>query len=143
MARRTRCRKIEFFPDTSYFLPLGKDDGVSIELTLEELEALRLKDIKGLTQQECADRMEVSRQTFQNIIDKARNKVAVALTEGLAITIKGGYFKSSYCEIKCKDCDSTYSIQYPEDRQTCPICNSLDVYCNNRHRKCNRWCERD
>ena len=111
-------------------------------LTLEELEAMRLKDIEGLTQEECADRMEISRQTFQNIIDSARKKVAVALTNGLTITITGGHFKTVYCEIECKSCNTTYTIQYPQDREICPICNSVDVYCNNKHRKCNRWCER-
>ena len=144
MARPIKCRRVKFFPKDTYFMPIGKRRCEIEEITLkvEELEAMRLKDIEGLTQQQCADRMEISRQTFQNIIDKARYKVAVALTEGFPITIKGGYFTSSYCEIKCKNCNKTYSIKYPEDRKVCPVCNSLDVYCNNEHKKCNRWCQR-
>ncbi len=43
-------------------------------MKVEELEAMRLKDIENLTQQECADLMGISRQTFQNIIDNARKK---------------------------------------------------------------------
>lgn len=144
MARITRCRKIEFFPDITSFVPSGKSEGniVCMDLTLEELEAMRLKDIEGLTQEECADRMEISRQTFQNIIDSARKKVALALTNGLTINITGGHFKTVNCKIECKSCNTTYTIQYPKDREICPICNSVDVYCNNKHRKCNSWCQR-
>jgi len=144
MPRRTRCRKVEFFPDTTSFIPLNnkQEDLKEIVLSIEELEAMRLKDVEGLTQQECADRMEISRQTFQNIIDEARYKVAVALTKGLPITIKGGCFTSSYCEIKCNNCNRTYFIKYPQDRKSCPICSSLDVYCNNKDKKCKRWCQR-
>jgi len=143
MPRKVKCRKVEFSPDTTSFIPSNNrsDDVDNIVLTLEELEAMRLKDIEGLTQQECADRMEVSRQTFQNIIDSARKKVAVALTNGLSITIRGGYFKFPYCQIQCKNCHATYYVQYPHDREVCPMCNSSKVYCNNIN-KCNRWCER-
>lgn len=142
MARPTKCRKVEFFPDTTYFVPLGKERLEEIALKVEELEAMRLKDIEGLSQQECADRMGVSRQTFQNIIDNARNKVAVALTEGLAISIKGGNFTSSNCEVKCKTCNKTYVIKYSRDRRECPSCNSNKIHCNNRNEECSRWCNR-
>lgn len=143
MPRKTRCRRVEISPGTTSFVPLNKrmDNMDDMVLTLEELEAMRLKDIEGLTQQECAERMEISRQTFQNIIDSARKKVAVALINGLSITIKGGYFKFPYCEIECRSCHAIYSVQYPQDRKVCPICNSSRVYCNNMH-KCYRWCEK-
>ena len=61
-----------------------------LELKVEELEAMRLKDIEGLSQEECAQQMEISRQTFQNILDLAREKIAKALVEGKAIRIGGG-----------------------------------------------------
>ena len=86
MARPIKCRKVEFLPDTTYFVPSSKENQeiTEVRLKLEELEAVRLKDMEGLTQQECADIMEVSRQTFQNILDSARKKIATALTQGLA-----------------------------------------------------------
>ncbi len=69
-------------PDIRYFLPSKeipsnghKYNIKEIVLKVEELEAMRLKDIKGLTQQECADDMGISRQTFQNIIDSGRKKI--------------------------------------------------------------------
>lgn len=141
MARPTKCRRVGFFPDTTCFKPLGKrEQEEEVSLKIEEVEAMRLKDIEGLNQQECADRMEVSRQTFQNIIDSARNKVAIALTKGLVINIKGGNFISNCCEVRCKSCNTTYEIKHIKDKRICPNCNSNKVNCNNKNKRCHRWC---
>jgi hypothetical protein len=59
------------------------------------MEAIRLKDVENLEQQQCADRMQISRQTFQRILGAARNKIAVALLKGKAIRIEGGNFELS------------------------------------------------
>ncbi len=77
MARPTKYRTVEFFPEGNYFVPLGKKECEleEVELKVEELEAIRLKDIEGLTQEECAKKMEISRQTFQNIIESGRRKL--------------------------------------------------------------------
>nr|HQD40577.1 DUF134 domain-containing protein [Bacillota bacterium] len=63
MARPTKWRRIEHIPSISCFLPAGTSPGDVPELTLklEELEALRLKDLLGLEQAECAAKMGVSR----------------------------------------------------------------------------------
>ena len=76
MARPTKFRRVEFFPENNYFVPWGKPkcEIEEIVLKVEELEAMRLKDIEDLNQEECAEKMQVSRQTFQNIIDSARKK---------------------------------------------------------------------
>ena len=149
MARPTKCRKVEFLPETTYFRPLKEGtsslnkDGDNIEeviLKVEELEAMRLKDIEGLTQQECADEMGISRQTFQNVIDNGRKKIAIALTEGRAINIKGGNYAFSFCEFKCKSCNQTYDINYVKDKNICPSCNSKKVVCKRKNNKCRRWC---
>jgi predicted DNA-binding protein (UPF0251 family) len=51
----------------------------------DELEALRLADLEGMSQQEAAEQMGVSRQTFGNTVKKARWKVAKSLVEGNAL----------------------------------------------------------
>ena len=56
-----------------------------LELYLDELEALRLCDYEGLTQEEAGVRMGVSRGTVQRIITSARKKTTQALTEGQAL----------------------------------------------------------
>jgi len=58
-----------------------------IELTIEEGEALRLKNIEDLDQNECAKRMKTSQTTFQRILTSAYKKVSDALVNGKAISI--------------------------------------------------------
>jgi uncharacterized protein len=53
----------------------------------EELEALRLADLEDLSQAEAAERMEISRPTFQRILTRAHQQVALALVEGCALQI--------------------------------------------------------
>jgi predicted DNA-binding protein (UPF0251 family) len=56
-------------------------------LDLDEMEAIRLSDFEGLYQQECADRMGISRTTFSRVIESAHNKIADALLHNKAISI--------------------------------------------------------
>ncbi len=58
-----------------------------VELTIEEMEALRLKNIKDLDQTECAKKMKTSQSTFQRILTSAYKKISLALVEGRAIKI--------------------------------------------------------
>ncbi len=58
-----------------------------VELTLEEVEALRLKNIQNLSQVECAKKMHTSQSTFQRILASAYQKISTALIEGRAIKI--------------------------------------------------------
>lgn len=58
-----------------------------VELTTEELEAVRLKNVEGLEQTEASLRMKTSQSTFQRILTSAYKKIAEALIEGKAIKI--------------------------------------------------------
>jgi predicted DNA-binding protein (UPF0251 family)/predicted Fe-Mo cluster-binding NifX family protein len=97
MSRPFKCRRVAFVPDVTYFKPAGIPlrDLAEIQLTVEELEALRLKDLEGLEQEQGAEKMNVSRQTFQRVLAAARQKVADALLNGKAISIGGGNFEVS------------------------------------------------
>lgn len=90
MVRPRLCRKIRFNPLISYFKPLGVPMRFleEIELTTEELEALRLKNLKDLPQNDCAKSMKTSQSTFQRILTSAYKKISKALIEGKAIKIK-------------------------------------------------------
>ena len=89
MPRPRLCRKIRFNPNITYFKPQGVPMRVLkvIELTTEEVEALRLKNRKDLKQIECAKQMKTSQSTFQRILSSAYEKVTDALVEGKAIKI--------------------------------------------------------
>ena len=58
-----------------------------LNLAEDELEALRLCDLLGLTQEEAGKRMGVSRGTVQRTVKSARAKVAQALTQGMALIL--------------------------------------------------------
>lgn len=62
-----------------------------VALDEDEMEAIRLSDFEGLYQQECADRMGISRTTFSRIIERAHKKVADALLHQKALEIMTEY----------------------------------------------------
>jgi len=83
--RRRILNKFSF----NYFKPSGIPMTCLKETILfdEEIEALRLKNIKKLSQTECAKEMDISQSTFQRIISSAYNKVSDAIVNGKAIKI--------------------------------------------------------
>lgn len=95
MARPTKCRRVSFVPGVTYFKPAGipLHSLEEINLSFEEAEALRLKDIEGLDQTQGAVRMNISRPTFQRVLTSARRKMSDALLNGKAIRIDGGSFE--------------------------------------------------
>ena len=99
MARPRKPRCIQFTPTTTYFKPAGVPLRTleEVGLSMDELEALRLKDVEGLVQEECARQMQLSQSTFQRILAGARGKVATALVSGSAIRIEGEAEPGSAC----------------------------------------------
>ena len=95
MPRPCRCRRIRCSPDTNYFKPRGVplDMLEEVNLTLDELEAVRLADLEGMYQEDAAKKMDISRQTFGNIVNSAHKKIADALLNGKALKIEGGSVK--------------------------------------------------
>jgi len=89
MPRPRLNRRVCFNPNVTYFKPRGVPMPMLdiIELTLEESEALRLKNIEGLSQAECAKEMATSQSTFQRILTSAYNKISDAIINGKAIEI--------------------------------------------------------
>ena len=97
MVRPCKCRRISAEPEARYFKPRGIPCSSLLEviLTLDEFEALKLADLNGEYQEEAAKKMNVSRQTFGNIIEKARKKLADAIVNGKALKIEGGVYACS------------------------------------------------
>lgn len=89
MPRPRRCRHIEGNPNVTFYKPQGiplKNLEV-IEITHEEWETLRLKNVKGLSQTESAKKMNTSQSTFQRIFCQAQKKLSTAIINGMAIKI--------------------------------------------------------
>jgi uncharacterized protein len=95
MPRPRKTRFLDSVPRAAIYKPAGVplDRLRQVSLFQEELEAMRLADLDGLTQAEAAGRMGVSRSTFQRIVAQARRQVARALAEGYALRIEGGTFE--------------------------------------------------
>lgn len=99
---RPKCpRRIENAPEVTYFKPRGVpiSELEVVSIAVEEIEALRLVDREGLQQEEAARMMGISRRAFWEDIQNARAKVALALTTGKAIEIKGGNYVRNTKEV--------------------------------------------
>lgn len=122
MVRPTKPREVEQIPTITYFKPAGVPvrQLEEIVITIEEVEALRLKDSKGLNQKEAATRMNISRPTFQRILTRARRKVSRALTEGMAIRMEGGTYRVAQRRFWCRECGREKESTGPN----CPRCTA-------------------
>lgn len=136
MAKQIKCRKIEFLPNVKYFLPDGNKNREEILLKVDEFEAIRLKDLLDLDQEECAKKMEVSRQTFQNILDSARKKIAKAFVFGYSIKIEGGFYNIGSCLVRCKECGFEFE---KNNDNICPNCGSNKTECIKITGSCHKY----
>ncbi|MCD4667193.1 MAG: DUF134 domain-containing protein [Sulfurimonas sp.] len=90
MGRRRKNRNIDADHTEVCFKPCGVE-GKSLEKVIvyeDEMEAIRLADLESLYQQECADKMQISRTTFSRLVESARKKIADALVNQKAIRVQ-------------------------------------------------------
>ena len=131
MARPKCCRRITGKPDCRVFKPVGAPFAAleEIVLSMDEFEAIRLADLEGLYQEQAAERMNVSRQTFGRIIETARRKVAQVLAGGLALRIEGGEIEMPEERMfKCNQCQHVWGLPYGIGRpEECPKCQTRSV----------------
>lgn len=97
MVRPRKCKLVYAKPGVTYFKPraIPLVDLKEVELTVEEFEAVRLKDLEGLEQEKASKNMGISQPTFHRLLLSARRKIAEALVEGKAIKINGGDYSLS------------------------------------------------
>ncbi|MEA4889879.1 MAG: DUF134 domain-containing protein [Clostridiaceae bacterium] len=95
MPRPRKWRKVCCLPDSNRFGPLDSPaDAVNaVNMTVDEYETIRLIDLDGFTQEECANQMNISRTTVQGIYDEARKKLAESLVNGKVLWIEGGEYQ--------------------------------------------------
>ncbi len=86
---RPKCdKKVEFSPKYEEFKPEGcLKNACTVFLTLEEAEALRLKNVEGFSQTRSAKKMAISQSTFQRILSSAYKKISEAIIDGKIIKI--------------------------------------------------------
>ncbi|MBS1361027.1 MAG: DUF134 domain-containing protein [Acidaminococcaceae bacterium] len=108
MPRKVKCRKVCHYPQTLEFLPQNNNaEQEPIVLTVDEYEAIRLIDRRGMSQEQCAAFMQIARTTVQRIYETARKKLADFVVEGRPLRIEGGDFRlcnGSSTGCGCVDC---------------------------------------
>ena len=132
IGRPPKHRRVAFVPDVTYFKPAGIPLRIleEVNLSVEEAEAIRLKDLEGLEQEECAQKMNISRPTFQRVLASARQKIADALLSGKAIRIEGGNFELAMRRFRClqgHEWDVPSELMAPGPPHACPKCNDSNI----------------
>ena len=131
MVRPKRFRKIFQEPQIRCFNPNSEDyeelaQSISIEIALDEFEAIRLRDYQNVKQNKAAEIMGVSQPTFHRILNSARGKIANALIEGKIIEIKGGNYVVDKKRYVCKNCGFEW-FNPKKEYKKCPNCDSLEI----------------
>ncbi|MFV0517858.1 MAG: DUF134 domain-containing protein [Aminipila sp.] len=111
MPRPRKFRRVCCMPKSELFGPIGLKcftSSQTINMSVDEYETIRLIDLEGCTQEECAQQMGIARTTTQGIYIDARKKLAEALVEGKFLSIGGGDYTlcDSFergCECGCKN----------------------------------------
>ncbi len=133
MPRPTKWRRVETVPTVVYFKPAGVPLRLLSEtvLAVEEVEAIRLKDLEGLEQEDCAERMSISRPTFHRVLKAARQKIADALMNGKAIRVEGGNFAMASQTLRCAahghEWEAPFDAVVSGRPLACPSCDSPAV----------------
>ena len=132
MGRQPLFRRVNLLPPVTYFKPAGVPltQLQEVRLSVEEAEAIRLKDKEGLEQEKCAEKMNVSRTTFSRILDSARQKMADALLNGKAIRIEGGNYEMAVRHFRCgngHEWEVPFEVMISKPPELCPTCNTPDI----------------
>jgi len=131
MPRPSKCRRVQYSPDYLTFKPAGVPARhlENIELTLDEFEAIRLADLDKLYHEEAARKMNVSRQTFGNILASAHKKIAEMLVQGKALSVQGGNISlKNERQFLCQVCTNKWNEPFGTGRpRHCPSCGGENI----------------
>lgn len=107
MPRPVKNRLIESPPSVRGFKPLGQKGWQSepVLMSWEGYESIRLVLYEGLSQEEAAELMQVSRPTLTRVFNKALKNLAGALAEGRPFLIEGGDYQVSGPHGRCARCN--------------------------------------
>jgi len=91
--RPKKKRLIRKHPESFRFSPRGRRGKPSnVILKMEEFEAIRLSDYQSKSHADAAALMNISRQTFERVLKRARKTVSDAIVNGKIIKIWGGSY---------------------------------------------------
>ena len=127
MVRPRIFRKISKEPEIRCFKP--ENENIALEptkITLDEFEAIRLRDYHDIQQIKSAEIMGISQSTFHRILTSARKKISKALIEGNTIIIVGDDFITDKMRYKCNVCGFEW-LSKEKEYDKCLECQSQDI----------------
>jgi len=129
MPRNKMQRMVHRPPLYTEFKPVGvrRLSLDSIELSIDEYEAIRLADNLGMNHNEAAEEMEISRSTFTRLIEKARKKIAEFIIDGKQLQIDGGNIHFRGNIIRCNSCGHMFNTNFEKEITNCPSCGSENI----------------
>lgn len=129
MPRPKKYRFVKREPGVTFFKPQGIPLRVLEHalITIDELEALRLSDLLGLSHEETAKQLKVSRPTVTRMLARAHQVVADALVNGKAIQIEGGDYVLEGFECLCPKCGALWSLPSGEAEHLCGKCSEAEM----------------
>jgi len=124
-----RKRRVHLPPGIQNFKPGGIPRKLlkKIIITVDEFEAFRLADYKGLSHLEAAQKMDISRPTFTRLIEKVRHKVSQALVDGMELQVEGGNVEFTHALYRCLDCGEMQINLHDVVIGDCPECGSKNI----------------
>ncbi|MEL4305350.1 DUF134 domain-containing protein [Methanococcoides sp. LMO-2] len=92
MGRPRKRRMVNFEHNVRHFKPSGTrlSELEEINITIDELESLRLSYLEKMKQDAAAEKMQIHQSTFQRTLQRTVQKIADALVHGKAIRVEGG-----------------------------------------------------
>ncbi|PLX69455.1 MAG: hypothetical protein C0603_00570 [Denitrovibrio sp.] len=146
MARPPKKRYVKHRLSYKEFGPLDievdiEDESKVVSLTADQLEAMRLADLEGMSHNDAAEFMKVSRQTFGRIIEQARQSVTLALINGKVLKVEcDSNIEFIDREVKCIECGCEWMLagDKSEKKVVCTSCGSGEVI---KRARCGKHCE--
>jgi len=154
MARPPKKRYVKHRLSYRDFGPLDieidrSDDSKTVSITIDQLEAMRLADLEGMSHNDAADIMKVSRQTFGRIIEQARQSVTLALVNGKILNVESDdNIEFIEREVKCIECGCEWIQSAADDKiddcgkqlepVVCESCGSSEVI---KRTRCGKFCD--
>jgi predicted DNA-binding protein (UPF0251 family) len=131
MPRPCKPRRVCCEPEAVSFKPYGMPRRFleMVTMTLDELEAIRLSDLEGIYQEEAAQSMNVSRQTFGYILFSAHRKIADFIINTKRLNIEGGSVFMNDRSFTCSKCGHGWSAPFGTEKPNgCPRCDSASIH---------------
>ncbi len=132
MPRPRKSRRIESSVREQCFRPCrtGRAAKNAVKLFLDELEAVRLSDLEGLSQEDAAAKMEISRSTFARLLNEAHSKIAEAIIQSKPIMTEGAEQDENLLsgrKFKCAGCGHEWELMCGTGcPASCPECGGGD-----------------